>query len=225
MELCSEFNIRMSVMSQILQFSGNPVLVLEGVEGTDGRMRVGPGAVWELPENSRAYLLEMMGAGGLTAHMEYISTLHQALFDLAEMPPSAFARAGGANPSGVALELLLQPVVQKVRRKREIWSEALEKRARLILQLKGFPPDMPVRVVWPEILPRDRAALVANEIALVGQGIHSRATANRNLGEENPEMEVEAALEELRRWNHAGGSRQTLRMSGALVQGLADAAG
>ncbi|NWJ48710.1 MAG: phage portal protein [Chloroflexi bacterium] len=222
LELCSEFNVRMSVMSQLLQFSGNPVLVLEGVDGSDGRLRVGPGAVWELPPDSRAYLLELLGQGGLQAHMDYISALHRALFDLAEMPHSAFARDVPGGVSGVALEMLLYPLVQKVRRKRQIWTEALERRARMGLRLLGFSPDTAVRVIWADILPRDRATLVANEIALVGQGIHSRATANRLLGTENPEAEAEAALAEMQ----AGANmRKPLQVSGALVQGLAQAAG
>jgi hypothetical protein len=154
--------------------------------------------------------------------MDYISALHRALFDLAEMPHSAFARDVPGGVSGVALEMLLYPLVQKVRRKRQIWTEALEKRARMALRLLGFSADTAVRVVWADILPRDRATLVANEIALVGQGIHSRATANRLLGTENPEAEAEAALAEMQAGSNM---RKPLQVSGALVQGLAQAAG
>jgi hypothetical protein len=227
MELCSEFNVRMSVMSQILQFSGNPVLVLEGVDATDSRLRVGPGAVWELPPDSQAYLLDLMGKGGLESHMSYIATLHQTLFDLAEMPRAAFSHnsPSGQGASGVSLEMQLYPIIQKVRRKRQIWTEMLERRARLILRMLGFSPELDIKIIWPDILPKDRATLVANEIALVGQGIHSRVTANRNLGEESPQDEVAAALAEMTQWQAIGGNSQTLKVSGALVNSLANAAG
>ncbi len=226
MELCSELNTRLSVMSQILQLSGNPVLVLENVQDSSG-LRVGPGAVWHLPEDSKAYLLNLLEHGGLDAHLNYISTLYQSIHDLAEMPQAAFGRSelAGRVSSGVALDVLLQPVIQKIARKRAIWTDALTRRAKLILLLLGFGADTEVRVNWPPILPRDYAGLVANEIALVGQGIHSRMTANRNLGEESPAEEVATALYEAREWAKAGGKSSQLKVSGALVQGLANAAG
>lgn len=226
MELCSELNTRLSVMSQILQLSGNPVLVLENVQDSAG-LRVGPGAVWHLPEDSKAYLLNLLEHGGLDAHLNYISTLYQSIHDLAEMPQAAFGRSelAGRVSSGVALDVLLQPVIQKIARKRAIWSEALLRRAKLILLLLGFGADTEVRVNWSPILPRDYAGLVANEIALVGQGIHSRMTANRNLGEESPADEVATALYEAMEWAKAGGKSSQLKVSGALVQGLAQAAG
>ena len=228
--LCSEFNTRVSVMAQILQLSGNPILVLENVTDSAG-LRVGPGAIWHLPEDSKAYLLNLLEHGGLDAHDRYIQMLLQSIHDLAEMPQSAFGRGEIASQmaSGVALEILLQPVIHKIKRKRAIWSEALQRRSEMILRLLGRDANQEIRVIWPNILPSDMATMVANELGLVSAGIHSRRTANRNLGEENPGAEVDEALTEAERWGAISPNQQNqgkpVQVSGALVQGLARAAG
>jgi len=51
-----ELNRAVSQLSTILELSGNPIAVLENVtEAQD--IAVQPGAVWEIPEKARAYLL------------------------------------------------------------------------------------------------------------------------------------------------------------------------
>jgi len=199
MALNSELNARVSVLSQILQMSGNPILVLENVDEAEG-LRVGPGAVWTLPENSKAYLLDLLKDGGLDLHIKYIEALYRVLHDLSEMPRTSFGdNQSGAARSGVALEMMLQPLVQKILRKRQIWSEVIERRNRMILALAGLPLHRS-RIEWPDILPKDRQALVTNEVALVGAGIHSREAAARNLGDERPDQLVAQVLAEAARF-------------------------
>ncbi|MBI2935887.1 MAG: phage portal protein, partial [Chloroflexi bacterium] len=55
MEPQRELNRAFSQLSMILELSGNPVAVLEGVEEARD-IAVQPGAVWEIPERARAYL-------------------------------------------------------------------------------------------------------------------------------------------------------------------------
>lgn len=194
MTLNSELNARVSVLSQILQLSGNPILVLENIEEAEN-LRVGPGAVWTLPENSKAYLLDLLKDGGLELHIKYIEVLYRMLHDLSEMPRTSFGEgAGNAAHSGVALEMLLQPLFQKILRKRQIWTQVIEERNSMILALAGFPAFR-TQVEWPDILPKDRQALVSNEVALVNAGIHSRTAAARNLGDEFPEEIIAQASE------------------------------
>ena len=77
-DICRELNRRMSVLSRVLELSGAPIAVLENVDGSEG-VTVGPGAKWELPEGSRAYLLDLLGNGGVSLHIDYISQLFRAL--------------------------------------------------------------------------------------------------------------------------------------------------
>jgi len=201
LDVCRELNRRMTVISKILQVSGNPIVVLENVTGSQG-IRADEGAVWELPEDSKAYLLDMLSGGGVRLHIEYVELLYRALYDLAETPRSAFGDSG-RNLSGAALEVEIQPLVQKVQRKRRVWDSVYRRRNAMVLDLLerfggyDFGGVRRTEVVWGSILPQDRETLVRAEAQLVASGIHSRRTAMAALGEESPEEEWARVLEEL----------------------------
>ncbi|MBN1643550.1 MAG: phage portal protein [Dehalococcoidales bacterium] len=194
-----EFNRAMSQLSRILELSGNPVAVLENVEQSED-IAVKPGAVWNIPEDAKAYLLDLLQGGGVQMHIDYINLLYRTLHDVSESPRAAF---GGTEKdlSGVALELELQPLLQKVSRKRAIRTVVYNRRNRMILRLiekyqgENFG-DYHLRVVWSPVLPRDMARLVANEQVMVQGGIHSRRTAMDEVGIKNPEKEFARWLEE-----------------------------
>jgi len=199
MESQRELNRAMSQLSRILELSGNPIAVLENVEESED-IAVKPGAVWNIPEDAKAYLLDLLQGGGVRLHIDYIDLLYRTLHDIAESPRAAF---GGAERdlSGVALEIELQPLLQKVRRKRVIRTAVYNRRNQLILKLlekyqgEDFG-DNRLRVVWAPVLPRDMARLVSNEQTLVQTGIHSRRTAMDELGITDPESEFNRWLDE-----------------------------
>ncbi|MDD5191122.1 MAG: phage portal protein, partial [Dehalococcoidales bacterium] len=158
MEPQREFNRAMSQLSRILELSGNPIAVLENVE-TSKDIAVKPGAVWNLPEDAKAYLLDLLQGGGVQLHIDYINLLYRTLHDVSESPRAAF---GGVEKdlSGVALEIEMQPLLQKVNRKRAIRTAVYSRRARLMLNLleKFTGEDFSgcrVRVAWNPVLPRD----------------------------------------------------------------------
>jgi hypothetical protein len=128
-----ELNRAMSQISHILELSGNPVAVLENVdESTDIAVR--PGAVWNIPEDAKAYLLDLLKDGGLKLHIDYIELIYRALHDICETPRAAF---GGINRdlSGVAMQIELYPLIQKVMRKRTIRNAVYNRRNEMILKL------------------------------------------------------------------------------------------
>ncbi|MFC1921322.1 phage portal protein [Chloroflexota bacterium] len=194
-----ELNRAMSQLSRILELSGNPIAVLENVEESED-VAVNPGAVWNIPEDAKAYLLDLLQGGGVSLHIDYINTIYRILHDLSESPRAAF---GGTERdlSGVALEIELQPLLQKVRRKRIIRSSVYKRRNRLILKLlekyggEDFGNNR-LEVVWSPVLPQDMAKLVATEQTLVQSGIHSRRRAMDEVGVEDPETEFNRWLEE-----------------------------
>ena len=201
-----DLNSRLSILSHILEVSGNPIAVLENVTDSTG-IKVGPGRLWELPKDAKAYLLDLLSGGGVGLHIEYINLLYRAMHDMAEMPRTAFGDGGGTAKSGVALEIELQPMLQKIARKRAIWTVALEERSRLVLRLHALKGDKHAAtvispaagyrlgVIWPPILPSDRSETVRQETALVA-GIHSRRRAMDTLGEGDSEAEWVRVLEE-----------------------------
>ena len=189
----------MSQLSRILELSGNPIAVLENVEESED-IAVKPGAVWNIPEDAKAYLLDLLQGGGVGLHIDYINLLYRILHDISESPRAAF---GGTERdlSGVALEIELHPLLQKVRRKRVIRTAVYNRRNALILKLmekyqgENFG-NCRLRVVWGPVLPRDMAQMVSNEQSLVQTGIHSRRTAMDELGIQDAEYEFNRWLEE-----------------------------
>ena len=189
-----ELNRAVSQLSMILELSGNPIAVLEGVERAED-IAVQPGAVWELPERARAYLLDLLQGGGVKLHVDFIDVIHRALHDLSEAPRISF----GDNPrnlSGVALEMEMNPMLQRVRRKRLIRSTAYKERNEMalrILEKRTGVKYLPVkqRVVWGSLLPQDRSRLVREQQTLVEAGIQSRRRAMENLGIDDPDAEWE----------------------------------
>ncbi|MCL4232608.1 MAG: phage portal protein [Dehalococcoidia bacterium] len=198
-ESVRELNRSFSQLSQILELSGNPIAVLEGVAGSQD-IAVEPGAVWEVPERARAYLLDLLQGGGVALHRDYIDLIYRTLHDLGESPRTAF----GHNPqglSGVALNTELDPLAKKIARKRLVRTAVYERRAAFILRLlaqfagleiEGLRPVMH----WGPVLPVDRSRQVADERALVQAGIESRRTAAARLGIDDPEAEWARVREE-----------------------------
>jgi hypothetical protein len=199
MEAQKELDRATSQLSRILELSGNPIAVLENVEESED-IAVRPGAVWNIPEDAKAYLLDLLQGGGVRLHIDYINLLYRVLHDLSESPRTAF---GGAEKdlSGVAMEIELQPLLQKVQRKRIIRSAVYIRRSRLILRLleryrnEDFS-DIRFRMVWGSVLPQDVTKLVADEQILVQSGIHSRRRAMSELGVKDVDMEFHRWLEE-----------------------------
>jgi len=199
MESQQELNRAMSQLSHILELSGNPIAVLENVEEAED-ITVKPGAVWNIPEDAKAYLLDLLQGGGVRLHIDYINLLYRTLHDISESPRAAF---GGTERdlSGVALEIELNPLLQKVRRKRIIRTAVYNRRNRMILKLlekyqgESFGENR-LRVIWSPILPQDLSRLVSNEQTLVQSGIHSRRGAMEEVGIKDPEGEFKRWLEE-----------------------------
>ena len=198
-EAAQELNRAMSQLSMILELSGNPIAVLENVEEAKD-IAVQPGAVWELPERARAYLLDLLQGGGVKLHVDYIDLLYRTLHDLSEAPRTSFGD-NRQGLSGVALEMELHPLLQKVRRKRLIRSAVYRRRNELILRLLELKTGQTFgrprsRIIWGPVLPQDRSRLAHDEQVLVSAGIHSRRRAMDELGVEDADAEYHRWLEE-----------------------------
>jgi hypothetical protein len=198
-EAQTELNRALSQLSRILEVSGNPIAVLEGVESSED-IAVKPGAVWNIPPETKAYLLDLLQGGGIRLHIDYIDMVYRCLHDISEAPRAAY---GGIEQelSGVALEVELQSLLQKVLRKRAIRTSVYALRNRMVLQLhnKFNREDLTQvshRVIWGQVLPADKAREAQNEQLLVQSGIHSRRTAMDQLGIKDPEAEFEKWLHE-----------------------------
>jgi hypothetical protein len=194
-----ELNRALSQLSRILELSGNPIAVLENI-GSAEDIKVQPGAVWTIPEDAKAYLLDLLQGGGIRLHIDYIDLVYRTLHDISEMPRAAY---GGLERdlSGTAMNIELGSLVQKVTRKRTIRTNAYHQRSDMILRLaeKFMNEDFTSiqhRILWGPILPQDAARQAQNEQLLVQAGVHSRRTAMDELGIQDPDEEFTRWLEE-----------------------------
>src|SRR5579875_63714 len=199
-EPCLELNRALTQLSAILEVSGNPIAVLEGIVDSQD-IAVEPGAVWEMPPGTKAYILSLVEHGGVRIHLDYIETLYRLLHDLGESPRAAFGGQPNVARSGVALAIELDPLIKRVQRKRLIRTAAFQRRAEMALRLhEQFTGERMApyrcRVNWGPLLPVDRARDILDEVALVGAGIHSRARASARLGDADHALDFERWLQE-----------------------------
>ena len=198
-QAAEELNRAMTALSNILELSGNPIAVLENIDRAED-IAVQPGAVWELPQSAKAYLLDLLAGGGVRLHIDYIEQVRRTLHDLSESPRTAFGD-GERQLSGVALEMEMHPLLQKVKRKRLVRTAAYQRRNEMILRIlerftgEHFAPYLS-RVVWGPVLPQDRSRLISDERAMVEVRLHSRRRAMDELGVQDPERELASILEE-----------------------------
>ena len=193
MEPVRELNRALSQLSTILELSGNPIAVLENVDQSQD-IAIQPGAVWELPDRARAYLLDLLQGGGVQLHIDYVNAIYRTLHDLSETPQIAFGD-NRQGLSGVALEMELHPLLQKLRRKRLIRSAAFRRRNEIALRIheqKTGERLAPYRtaIEWGAILPQDQAQVARQEIELVASGLHSKRTAMARFGIADPDGEL-----------------------------------
>jgi hypothetical protein len=194
-----ELNRALSQLSRILELSGNPIAVLENIASAED-IKVQPGALWAIPEDAKAYLLDLLQGGGVRLHADYIELLYRALHDVSEMPRAAW---GGIERelSGSALRIELGSLIQKVVRKRTIRTNVYHQRNALILKLAEMYMNdnfqgVNHRVVWGPILPQDVDRQAQTEQLLVQAGVHSRRTAMDEMGIQDPDEEFDRWLEE-----------------------------
>jgi len=199
MEPQRELNRAVTQLSRILEFSGNPIAVLENVDSAQD-IQTRPGQTWALPEGARAYLLDLLQGGGVRLHIDYIEAVYRTLHDISETPRAAY---GGTDRdlSGTALAMEMNSLIQKVSRKRAIRSAAYYRRDEMMLRLAQLFQGLDCtgithRTTWGPVLPVDSARMVQEEQTLVQTGIHSRRTAMDRLGVRSPDVEFRAWCDE-----------------------------
>ena len=202
-EVAQEYNRAISSVSNILELSGNPIAVLTGTEEAEG-IQAHPGAIWELPTaEGKAYVLDLLQHNTIGQHQQYLDTLLRALHDISETPRSAFGDIG-QDLSGVAIQMELMPLLQKVARRRLIRTDAYTTRAGFALRLLDLFAGTAhvdagtIITTWDAPTPQDRTREIANEQSMVEGHTKSHRTAMADLGLTDPDDEWARIQEEVR---------------------------
>lgn len=193
-----ELNFKKSDISEIIDYHSAPVTILYGAKVNS--LEKGANKVWGgLPKDSRVENLQLNS--DLGASVGYTSNLKTALHEIGGIPEGAL---GGnqaiSNTSGVALQFVNMPLIERTRVKRMETAKGLRKINKIILlialteKLITIPEGVSnndffdTTITFPDTLPKDRL-LELQQIQLEMQlGLESKIGAMRRLNKDNPSL-------------------------------------
>jgi hypothetical protein len=230
-----EYNEKVTVMSDIIDYHGAPVTIIKGAKVSN--LEKGPRRVWGgIPKDGDVYNLEM--DTDFVGYIAYLEMIKRSMHELTGVPETALGQMQPiSNTSGVALAIQYQPLMNRYNLKKNNYARGLKAINEMIIrtlaykepetlmfdpttsgQLELEPDQYPAldfndpityqtTVHWPPPLPVDTLVLL-NEIQVkMALGLISKEGALRALGEEFPAEVLEEIFQEQQR---------DMRMQGAL---------
>jgi hypothetical protein len=94
----------------------------------------------------------------ISSHLDLDRRLDEALHELSRTPAVSTGKLESIGQiSGLALQILYGPLVEKTETKRSTYGDLLTELNRRLLVVGGFEAEAktPVNIQWPEILPSD----------------------------------------------------------------------
>jgi len=127
--------------------------------------------------------------------LAYLDRLRQTMHEISRVPEVAtgnLERAGSL--SGVALQILYQPLLEKTGTKRLLYGDMLIELNRRLLAIRGFGENLRTTIHWPELLPSDpmqerQAALIDKQLGVSADTILQRLGYNPDLEREKAQAE------------------------------------
>lgn len=190
-----EFNLKKSNVSEVIDYHSSPITVVYGAK--IGNLEKGANKLWGgVPKDARVENLEMSGDGGLST--SYINDLKLAMCEVGGIPETTLGGSQAiSNTSGVALQYINLPLIEKTRIKRILTEDGLEELNEMIIYiaiLKGLirkPENVDIRdfvktaVDIPDTLPKDELLQLQQIEAELKLGLESRVGALKRMGREN----------------------------------------
>lgn len=158
-------------------------------------MDANPGAVLKL-EHPQAELHNLEMQSDLASSIDLYRRLCAALHETTRIPEIATGKLDNTGQlSGLALQILYAPLIQKTETKRRTYGHAITEMMRRALDLSGFGDQTLVNLTWPEILPHDpeaerRAAMIDAQLGV------SKATILDRLGYDAEQELAQTAAEQ-----------------------------
>ena len=226
-----ELNMKKSDCSEIIDYHSAPITLVYGAK--IGNLEKGANKVWGgLPKDSKVENLSL--SGDLLASQSYISDTKTAMCEIGGVPETALGGASAiSNTSGVALQYMNAPLIDKTKTKRNLTKNGLQKVNKLILLIslmEGLiekPEEISIAefvrntVTIPDTLPKD-TMLELTQIQLEMQlGLECRHGALKRLGREDIQSKLdEVDKERAEHPEYFGGSEeQTDINAGGMMNG------
>ena len=201
-----EFDMKKSNFSEILDYHASPVTIVYGAKV--GNLEKGANKMWGgLAKDARVENLELNS--DLSSSATYSQDLKTAMCEVGSIPETVLGGAQAiSNTSGVALQYLNLPLIEKTRVKiacTENGLESLHKLIILISMLEGLitkPEEVTTRdffnteVKIPDTLPKDELMELQQIQVEMKLGLESREGALKRMGRENIESILKKVAED-----------------------------
>lgn len=142
------------------------------------QVRMKPGSIMLLPQGATAGV--MQPRGDIVGNRDFANDLRADMDERSRVPAVALGRQEAlpkGNLSGVALELLFQPLVEKITAQRRLYGKLIRDLCLRLLVIadQASLDDTEIRLHWDNLLPRDDAATAQMVTALAGAGMSTHA--------------------------------------------------
>jgi len=171
LEVIDKENFTVSNILKILRYHAHPKTWARGVGKAD--VRVNPDELILLPgETATLQNLEMQS--DLVSSIQMHKELKQFVHELARVPEVATGKVESVGQlSGIALEILYQPLLEKTEAKRVTYGEMIVELNRRLLVLGGYGDQLYTQLRWQQLLPKDvqvqaNAALSLKQLGVSG---------------------------------------------------------
>lgn len=151
LSLNQAYNFTKSNTQRIIRFHAHPKTWGRGFAATELKIGVDDTIILQSP-TAELHNLEMQG--DLSSSIEYAERLKRDLHETSRVPEVATGKLdSAAGLSGVALQILYQPLTQKTGAKRLTYGEMLIELCRRLAEMGGFGPDVICSLIWGELRP------------------------------------------------------------------------
>lgn len=187
-----ELNTKKSDVSEVIDYHSAPITLVYGAK--IGNLEKGANKVWGgLPKDSKVENLSL--SGDLIASQNYIKETKTAMCEIAGIPETVLGGASAiSNTSGVALQYMNLPLIERTNIKRAATAEGLQRVNKMIIYISYIeglinkPDEMSIKdfisneVEMPDTLPKDvliELQMIQQEMTL---GLECRHGALKRIG-------------------------------------------
>ncbi len=187
LQLNHAINFVLSNLARIIRYHAHPKTWGRGF--TANQLNIAVDETIVLP-SSDAELKNLEMISDLSSSIAVYERLREALHEVTRVPEVATGKLDRVGTlSGVALNILYQPLLEKTETKRRTYGDLLVELNRRLLALGGFGENNKTVLHWPELLPGDPKAEAETAVLHQQLGV-SQDTLLEKLGYD-PELEAQ----------------------------------
>lgn len=190
-----EMNTKKSDISEVIDYHSAPITLVYGAK--IGNLEKGANKVWGgLPKDAKVENLGLQG--DLTASSNYVADIRTSMCEIAGIPETVLGGASAiSNTSGVALQYINLPLIEKTRVKRNCSKAGLEKVNKMIIFISLYhgliekPDEITMKdfvhneVEIPDTLPKDELIELQKIQQELTLGLECRHGAMERMGKDN----------------------------------------